>query len=151
MKNMWKFVENIFFIAGFPVACLVGYIMAGDIIFFWQHGVEKQVMVKHILQERHGVKSTSYDYLFEMEGQEVSRIFADQLQVGERVEVLVSPNNSEDFILGNKDLNLFELFSLNIGGKAVAIFLLVVYLIIIYATLFSMVRWMKNRGKCLEG
>ena len=60
-------MENAFIIAGLLVACLVGYIMASDIVFFGQHGVEKQVIVKQIVQTRHGVRSTSYEYLFKRE------------------------------------------------------------------------------------
>ena len=145
MKNIWKFMEHGFVIVGLPVMCVVGYILISDTVFFWQHGVEKQAIVKHIVKERHGARSTSYEYVFEIEGRKMSRIFTQRLPLGEPVGVLVSPDDSQDFILGSKDHSLFELFASNVGGKFIAGFILLVYLFIIGFMLTTMMRWMKNR------
>ena len=148
MNKVWRLLENIFIIAAFPVAYWVGYVMVSDIVFFWQHGVEKQATVKSLEQTRPGFRgATSYHYLLEMDGRELSRSFAIRLPVGESVTVLVSPNDSEDFILGSKDNNMFELFSLSVGGKVGAILIIATYLIIIYTTPGLIRRLIRNKGK----
>ena len=152
MMKVWKLVEYAFVITSFPIAYVAGYVIVSDIVFFWQHGVEKQAIVKSLEQTRYGTRSFyyNYDYRFEIDGKEFSRTFSIELPVGESVTVLVSPTDSGDFILGSSDDYLFELFSLYIGGTVITIIVIVTYLLIIYATPWYIKRLIWHKGKLYD-
>ena len=151
MKKVGKLVEYVFVLTAFPVAYWVGFVMVSDIVFFWQHGVEKQSIVKSLEQTRPGFRgATSYHYLLEMDGREFSRSFAIELPVGETVAVMVSPKDSGDFILGSKDHNIFELFSFSMGGTVAAVLVIVTYLFIIYGTPWFIRRVIRHKGKLYD-
>ena len=152
MKKVWKLVEYAFVITSFPIAYLAGYVMVSDIVFFWQHGIEKHAIVKSLERTRAGTRSITfhYDYRFEIDGREFSRSFPIEFPVGESVTVLVSPTDSGDFILGSSDDYLFELFSLYLGGYVAAILVIVTYLFIIYATPWYIKRLIWHKGKLYD-
>ena len=151
MKNAWKFLEYFFVITAFPLLYWAGYVMASDMIFFSQHGVEQQVVVKSREENtfsRRGI--TSYHYRLDMDGKTFRRSFSKRFSVGEIVVVLVAPDNSENLILGSKSNNMFELFSLYVGGKIIAVFIIVFYLIIISLTALGIRTLIRNRGRLYE-
>ena len=152
MMKVWKRVEYAFVITSIPIAYLAGYFMVSSIVFYWQHGIEKQAIVKSLERARHGTRSffISYDYRFEIDGKEFSRSFAIELPVGESVTVLVSPTDSGDFILGSSDDYLFELFSLSLGGTVITIIVIVTYIFIIYATPWYIKRLIWHKGKLYD-
>ena len=150
MKKVGKLVEFVFVITAFPVAYWVGYVMVSDIVFFWQHGVEKQVIVKSLTHTSFGRFTTSYHYRLEMDGKEISRSFTWQLPAGTTVAVLVSPEDSEHLMLASEDNNLYELFLISTGGKVRAVLIIVTYLIIIYATPRFIKRLIRHKGKLYD-
>ena len=149
MKKAWKLLENILVITAFPLMYWVGYVLVADTVFLWQHGVEKQVIVKRLTRTSSSPRSftTSYHYLLEMDGREFSRSFSWQLPEGATVAVLVSPEDSEHLMLASEDNNLYELFLITAGGKVRAVLIIVTYLIIISLTPWLIMRLIRNRGK----
>ena len=112
MKKAWNLFAYLFIIVGVFGFYWAGYSLCSKMIFFWQHGVEKQVKVKSLehttIDPRTG---RTYQYLFEIDGIESRQYFRTPLPAGENISVLVSPENSEEIILGSKEDNIFELFS----------------------------------------
>jgi hypothetical protein len=111
MKKAWNLFSYLFVFGGIIIFYWSGYSMANEIVFFAEHGFEKQVEILRLERATAGYRTLPlYQYLIEMDGREIRKCFYIRLPIGKNISVLVSPENSEELILGNKENNIFELF-----------------------------------------
>lgn len=135
MKKFWKLLTLIVILSGFPLLAWSGYSLAAETYAFWKHGVEKTASVIALDEARTVPKAgTTYYYTIEVDELRMTKGFRVRLPVDQAFSVLVIPDRPGEIMLGGGTSSLFDIFSYSIGGRFMAALALAMYVFMLVAT-----------------
>ncbi|MEZ8238090.1 hypothetical protein AB6C73_06420 [Vibrio splendidus] len=136
MNKSFPYLKFSFFLIGYAVVSFALYEIVGDTYKFWTSGIEKQakvIQLDHINVHMRGLKT--YYYLLDIEGKRSVHKFNFEL-IEKRYYNVLSINDGEKIILGNKNSSLLDVYS-SLFGTLPAYMSIAVLFYLLYGALKS--------------
>jgi hypothetical protein len=151
MRKLWRWFMWLLVLSGFPLLAWAAIYLTADTYSFWRHGVEKRAHVVSLDHFITGKGGSTFYYRVEVDGRSFVKDFRVKLPEGQDVSVLALPNEPEQIIPGTSSSGAFEIYSMSIGGRGLAVLTIAMFLYMAFAGPKAMLEWIKNRRKIIGG
>jgi hypothetical protein len=114
---------------GVPLLFFSTYKITNETVYYYKHGIPKNALVvKKISADVSPVTNqVTYTYQIDIDGSQIISEFPYEFAKGDRISVLVSPDDPNSVAMGKVDDNLLTLIEYQLGNKFFAYFGLVLF------------------------